>query len=246
MEPSNPTPSSSYPNSQPFPHHRHHKNSAERYAPQFKAKVLKYLAEGESNQTGNDNSPVAPEHQKVTCKYGMKTIAAAAVKFKVHPTTISDWVHNLKRNSELKKVNQLKKSPRTSTTVNDNDKVSIKLAVKKPKTLPETKRNYQTTQQIVSILLKERLEGQLSKESNLKLLREKLFANLEPLIIAANSHTSTRKTTPWFINWWSRFSKCNNEKVSEIDGNAELNGAVQGANCPDQKRITVSKLKYVN
>lgn len=244
----NPTPSSSCPNSEQFSHNHHHKNlSAERYAPQFKAKVLKYLADGESDQAFNekliDNHQVL-ENQQVTppktCKYGKKTIAAAALRFKVHPTTISDWVHNLKRNSELKKVNQLKKSPSKTKSPSDNvnDKVTNKLPKLKSKTLAERKQD-EITQQIVTILRKERLEGGLSKESNLSTLCEKLIANLKPLIIPVKSQAFAK--APWFINWWSRFSQCNSTtNASEIGGNSETNG--DGVNSQDQKRITVSKV----
>ncbi|CAG7728564.1 unnamed protein product [Allacma fusca] len=61
--------------------------TSERYVPQFKQKVLDYL------------NPDSSSRSKVT-------INAAAKKFRVHPTTISDWVQDNKRQLEMNTLHE--------------------------------------------------------------------------------------------------------------------------------------------
>lgn len=68
------------------------KKSALRYIPQFKQKVLDFL-ELETSTTDNE---------KQNNKKRRKSFAAAAEKFDVHPSTISDWVHEAERQSAIR------------------------------------------------------------------------------------------------------------------------------------------------
>ena len=70
--------------------------SAERYVPQFKQKVLDFL---QSHDDPTSETAGSRKRTKIT-------ISAAAKKFRVHPTTISDWIQDAKRKQEIESLQE--------------------------------------------------------------------------------------------------------------------------------------------
>lgn len=220
--------------------------SAERYAPKFKAKVLKYLREGDGGEeeaTDNTHSPHANRPAK--CKYGKKTVTEAAKKFKVHPSTISDWAQSVKRQSELK-------GSTTKITLMNN---SYQKETKNETTRSNSKTGDEKIQNhIVTILKNARVEGEpLTKQTDLGLLREKLMGQIKEIILTETvkgndlADKKISKNSSWYENWWSRFSSSNISSTSvgsegEAESGTDFHGGA-GASSLHHKRTAVSSNK---
>ncbi|CAL8143090.1 unnamed protein product [Orchesella dallaii] len=192
----------------PF-HYPHKSLSAERYAPQFKEKVLKYLEQGDEEDTPTEKPPSS----KTPHKYGSQTIASAAAKFHVHPTTISDWVQNKRRQAELKNLQEISMSIDTQSQQSSSTPTSSASSIaKKSKTnAPMNK----VESEIISILNKERVKVPLSKETNVQILKQNISQQIQA-IVNDNETSFTPSTTPskmpWYVIWWKRFDTPNSSE----------------------------------
>lgn len=237
----------------------HKRFSSERYAPQFKAKVLKYLSGSEEISQHDDESSDDTAPKKSKCKYGKRTISAAATKFNIHPRTIADWVQAVKRQADYREMT----SQGTSPSIQSSD-CHRRSAEKSPTSgknhSPSSRKGSAFDEKIVTVLQQLRASEPINKEASSVVLREKILTRLNEIIPSSSGPpvpgTSTG-TAPWYMIWWNRFQTnleipCTSKDHENIIEAVELSDPTSNQSAskiispnPVLKRVSVSSFIFI-